>query len=180
MRRPVYGLKQRWTGSRWVEIAACGVTNPARHRPGEVTQYVAKQIVRDNYSVSLGVIYEIDARGIDVLVVSLDVRKFGRHFFHHALPQVTGEGQNVRLVYQGDFGVVQTRGTFEGETNTALDAVAGVHRALCRHLEGRTITQHATLTGVGALGVLTHNGEGATFGNRSRNAVKRSVIDIKV
>ena len=83
-----------------------------------------------------------------------DVGVLGRDLVEGALPEVAGEGEDVGLVDQGEVAAGAGLGLGEGEADAALDAPAGVDRALGGDLVGRALAQDAALAGVDALGVL--------------------------
>ena len=71
-------------------------------------------------------------------------------------------------------------GQLEGEPGAALDAVAGVDRALGGHLERGALAEEAALAGVGALGVLPDDHEVAVGCQRSGDPGEGAQVDVEV
>ena len=88
-----------------------------------------------------------------------DVGVLGGDLVERALPQVAGEGEHVGLVHQREVLALAAAGQVEGVADAALDAHAGVDRALGGDLVRRALAQEAALAGVGALGVLADDDE---------------------
>ncbi len=94
-----------------------------------------------------------------MVVGGRDVGVLDAHRVEGALPQVTGEGQHVRLVHQGQVAAGAGLGQLEGVAHAPLDPVAGVDRTLGGDLVRCALAQEAALAGVGALGVLADDDE---------------------
>src|SRR5947209_7554649 len=88
----------------------------------------------------------------------------GAHLVEGAVPEVAGEGEDVGLVDHREMAPGTGGGRLEGEPHAALDAHAGVHRALGGHLVDGPLAQGAALAGVDPFGVLTHHHEVAVGG----------------
>ena len=84
----------------------------------------------------------------------VDVGVLGRDLVERALPEVAGEREHVGLVHEREVLALTRPGELERVAHAALDAHAGVHRALGRDLVRRALAQEAALARVGALGVL--------------------------
>ncbi len=72
------------------------------------------------------------------------------------------------------------RGQPEGEAGAALHPVAGVDRPLGGHLEGGPPPEEATLTGIGALGVLAHDHEVAVGSEGAGDADEGPEVHVEV
>ena len=153
-RRAVDGLEHRRAGAGGVQVAARGEPDPPGYRAAEVGEDVAEEVVGDDDVVLLGRLHEVDAGGVDVVVGGGDVGVLGGDLVEGALPEVAGEGEDVRLVHEREVLAGPALGQLEGVADAALDAHAGVHRALGGDLVRRALAEHAALAGVGALGVL--------------------------
>ena len=180
VRRAVDRLEQRGAGARGVQVGARREADAAGDRTGQVREDVAEQVVGHDDAVALGTLDEVDARGVDVVVVDGDVRELRRHLGDDARPEVAGEGEHVGLVDQRQSWRGEGRGPLEGVAHAALHAEARVDRTLGRDLLGRPAPQLAALAGVGALGVLAHDGERTTLRERAGDAAERSVVDVEV
>ncbi len=117
----------------------------------------------------------MDACGVDVAVGSVDLRVLGPDLIECPLPQVAGVGQHVGLVDQRE--VVTGPGGSQpvGMADAALDAHAGVDRALGGDLVGRAPAQGAPLAGVDPLGVLAHHHR-----VEARRGEERAQVDVEV
>ena len=82
-----------------------------------------------------------------------------RDLVERALPQVAGEREHVRLVHEREVLAAAAPRQVEGVAHAALDADAGVDRALRRDLVRRALAEEPALAGVGALGVLADDDE---------------------
>ena len=147
-------LEHRRAGAGRVEVAGGGEPDAAGDRPAEVGEDVTEQVVRDDHVVALRVGHEVDAGGVDVVVGRADVGVLGSDMVERALPQVAGEGQHVRLVDHRQVLAAALLGQPEGVADAALDAHAGVDRALRGHLVLGPLAEDAALAHVRALGVL--------------------------
>ena len=153
-RRAVDRLEHGRTGAGGVQVGARGEPDPPGYRAAEVGEDVAEEVVGDDHVVLLGRLHEVDAGGVDVVVGGGDVGVLGGDLVEGALPEVAGEGHDVRLVHEGEVLARPALGQVEGVADAALHAHAGVHAALGGHLVGRALAERAALAGVGALGVL--------------------------
>ena len=115
-----------------------------------------------------------------MVVVPADLRVFRRHLVDGALPQVTGEGEHVRLVHQREVVSGPAPRQLEGEAHAALHTHAGVDRTLCGHFARGALTQKATLAGVGALGVLANHHEVGAVGHRTGHRHEGSQVDVEI
>jgi hypothetical protein len=153
-RGAVDGLEHGGPGAVGVQVGARGEPDPPRYGAAQVGEDVAEEVVGDDHVVLLRRLHEVDARGVDVVVGGGDVRVLGRDLVEGPLPQVTGEGEHVRLVHQREVLALAALGQVEGEAHRPLHAHAGVHRSLCGDLVRRAPAQGAALPGIRALGVL--------------------------
>src|SRR5439155_21024177 len=90
------------------------------------------------------------------------------------LPEVSCEGEDVRLVHEGQVATVPRLGQLEGVPDAPLDAPARVHRALGGDLLRSAPAEKAPLAGVGALGVLADHRAVET------RALERAEVDVEV
>ncbi len=67
-RRAVHRLEQRRPGAGRVQVGRGGAADPAGDRAAEVGEDVAEQVVGDDHVVAAGILHEVDARGVDVVV----------------------------------------------------------------------------------------------------------------
>ena len=152
-------LEQRRPGARRVEVGRRGSPDPAGDRATEVGDDVAEHVVGDDHVVATRVLHEVDARGVDVVVHGGDVGVLERHLVERALPEVAGEREHVGLVHEREV-LARTRpGEVERVADAALDAHAGVHRALRGDLVRRALAQEPALARVHAFGVLADDDE---------------------
>ena len=158
----MYRLEHRWAGAIRIEVARRREADTPGYRATEIGEDVAEQVVGDDHVVTLRRLHEIDAGRVDVVVSRLDVGELGRHFVERALPEIAGEGQHVRLVYEREMFAIAFVGQIERVTNTAFDTEPGVDRTLRRDLVRRALAQEAALARVGALGVLPDDDEVVT------------------
>ena len=178
--RPVHRLEQRRSGPVRVQVGRGGEPDAPADGTGQVGQDVAEEVVGDDDVVAPGLLHQVDAGGIDVVVVPGDVGEFGGHLGDGAVPQIAGEGEDVGLVHQGQVVVGPAVRQLEGEPHTALDAHAGVDRPLGGHLGRRPLAQEPALAGVGPLGVLPDDDEVGPFGDRSRDAGEGTEVHVQV
>src|SRR5690606_18687773 len=128
--RAVHRLEHRRAGAGGDQVAGGGEPDPPGYRAAEVGEDVAEEVVGDDHVVLLGRLHEVDAGRVDVVVGGGDVGVLGGHLFEGALPEVAGEGEDVGLVDQGEVLALAPGGQREGVPDAALDAHAGVDRAL--------------------------------------------------
>ena len=67
-RRAVHRLEQRRAGAGRIEVGRRGASDAAGDRAAEVGEDVAEQVVGDDHVVAAGILDEVDARGVDVVV----------------------------------------------------------------------------------------------------------------
>ena len=74
---PAMSWAAPWTGSNsdgpgavGVEVGRGGVADAPGHRAGQVGDDVAEQVVGDDHVVAVGVLHQVDAGGVDVVVVA--------------------------------------------------------------------------------------------------------------
>ena len=180
MRGAVHRLEQGRAGARRVEVGRGGVADPPGHRAGQIGDDVAEQVVGHDDVVAARVLHQVDAGGVDVVVVPGDRRVVDGHLVDRPLPEVAGEGEHVGLVHQGQMVPGPGGGQLEGEPGAALDAVAGVHRSLRGHLEGGPLAKETTLAGVGALGVLPDHHEVTVRGGRTGHPGEGPHVHVQV
>ena len=121
----VHRLEERRPGAGRVEVGRGGEADAAADGAGQVGQDVAEEVVGHDDVVALRLLDQVDARGVDVVVVPGDVGELGRDLVDGALPQVAGEGEHVGLVDQGQVAAGSPRRQIEGEADAALGAHAG-------------------------------------------------------
>src|SRR5699024_2738730 len=71
-------------------------------RTGQVGEDVSEQVVGDDHIKALRVVHHVDRGGVDVHVVPGDAGVLGCFSLHCAAPQVSGVGEHVVLVHQGE------------------------------------------------------------------------------
>ena len=96
------GLEHRGAGAGGVEVGGGGAADPAGDCAAEVGEDVAEEVVGDYHVVATRILYEMDARRVDVVVGGRDVGVLSRDGVERALPEVARERQHVRLVYEGE------------------------------------------------------------------------------
>ena len=99
-RRAVDRLEQRRARPGRVEVRRGGPPDPAGDGAAEVGEDVAEEVVGDDHVVPAGVLHEVDARGVDVVVAGRDVGVLGGDLVEGALPEIAGEREHVRLVHE--------------------------------------------------------------------------------
>ena len=156
-RRAVHRLEHRRPGAGRVEVGRRGPADAAGDRAAEVGEDVAEEVVGDHDVVAAGVLHEVDAGGVDVVVGGGDVGVLGCDLVERALPEVAREGEDVGLVHQGEVLALARPGQVEGVADAPLDPHPRVDRALGRDLVGRALAEEPALARVGALGVLAHH-----------------------
>ena len=122
----------------------------------------------------------MDTRGINVVVPRRDVRVFGGHGVEGALPQISGEREDVGLVHEVEPLRLTASRQVECVPHAALHTHARVHRTLGRDLVRGVLAQESTFAGVGAFGVLAHHDHVHAVVQRARAGQKRTVIHIEI
>src|SRR5271155_2576029 len=115
----VHGLEEGGAGTRRVEVGRGREADAAGDGAGEVGEDVAEVVVGDDDVVALRLLHQVDAGGIDMVVVPRHVGVVGGHLGDGPVPQVPGEGQDVRLVHEREV-VAAPAGQLEGEAHAAL------------------------------------------------------------
>ena len=104
VRRAVDRLEERRARASRVEVGGGGEADAAADRAGQVGQDVPEEVVGHDDVVAARLLHQVDAGGVDVVVVPGDPGELGRDLGHRAIPQIAGEGEHVRLVHQGQRG----------------------------------------------------------------------------
>ena len=163
---PAMSGAEPWTGSNMLGVVRAGLMLPtggeadaAGDGGGDVGEDVAEEVVGDDDVEAAGVGGHEDRCGVDVLVGGLDVGELGTDLLDGAAPQVTGVGEDVVLVHEGQVPARTGLGAGERVADDALDAVAGVDADLGRDLVRGADAQGAAVARVGPLGALADHDE---------------------
>ena len=105
------------------------------------------------------ILHEIDACRVNVVVGGIDICEFARHAVEGALPEISGEGQHVRLVHQGDVPALTGGRQLEGVTHATLHPHPRVDRPLGGHFGRGAAPEHPALTHIGPFSVFTDHYE---------------------
>ena len=163
-----------------VQVGGGSQADTAGHRTTEVGEDVAEQVVGDDHVVTLGVLHEVDAGGVDMVVRRLDLGVLGSDFVEGAFPEIAREGEDVGLVHEGDVLAALYR-EVEGVADAAFDTHAGVDRTLGGDLVRGVGPKQAALSGVGALRIFPDDdkvvADNTVVGARTE---ERPVVDVKV
>jgi hypothetical protein len=141
-----------------VQVAAGRDAHAALDHRAQVGDDIAEHVVGDDHIEPSRPIEEVDAARVDVHVVDLHVRVLARDLVDDPLIQVSGEGQNVRLVHERDLASpARSHRQLERVPNDPFDPVARVDALLHRDLERRSSSMEAPRSRVEALGVLANH-----------------------
>lgn len=134
-------------------------TDAALDRRAEVGHDVTEQVVRDDDVEVLGGLDHAHRQDVHVQVRCLDVGVLVGDDLEDALPEVMTVPHGVGLVAHADAGLAVGHSPLEGGADDPLDALAGVHLGLHRHLVQGAALELATDAVVQALGVLAEDDE---------------------
>src|SRR5664280_2249571 len=156
-RAAVHRLEHRRVSPGDVDVAAGRQPDAARDRGAKVGEDVPEQVVGHHHVEAPRLGYEVHRRGVGVGVGDGHRRELRPDRVDGARPQVTGPGQHVGLVHEGEVSARSTIGPGEGVADDALHAVPGVQALFGRDLVRGAATEHAAGTGVRALGALPND-----------------------
>ena len=169
-------FEHRRARSSRVQVCRCSETDAAADGTAQVGQYVAEQVVGNDHVVLLRRLHEVNACGIDMVVVGVNVRVFLSNLVKGALPEVSAEVQDVGLVAERQMLAFGSAGQIKGVTDSPLDTHTSVDRTLGCDLKWGVLPQDAAFTGIRALSILAdHRHVDAIFGGD-----KRALVDVEV
>src|SRR5699024_11673576 len=156
--RTVHGLEHGGVVVGRVDIARGGQADAAGHRARQVGQNVSEEVIGDDDVVAGWVGDYVDGRGVDVVVVHLDVREFLTDRLDGTLPQATGVDEDIGLVDPGQL-FAALLGAAEGVADDALNAEPGVLADLAGDLVVGAFAQGAAVAAVEALSTFADDHE---------------------
>src|SRR5260370_35060247 len=92
----MHGLEHR--SLPWMQVAASSHPQPALQSCSEVSDDVAKHVIRDDDIKLAWIADHLHGERVHVYVLRLDLRILRGNFFEHALPQTTGVRHAVPFV----------------------------------------------------------------------------------
>ena len=149
----MHRLEERRVGPFGVQVAAGGQAHAALDGGADVGDDIAEQVVGNDHVEPFGGVDQMQAHGVDVVVVGLHLRVFLGRLADGAVPEVPRVGEHVGLVPQGE-AAAAGHGALEPEADDPLHAEAGVDRILEGDLGGRAFAQETPGARIGAFGVL--------------------------
>src|ERR1035437_10395845 len=91
----VNGFEQRRSGASGIQVCRCGISDTTGDSASQVSDDVSEEIVGDDHVVAPGVLHQIDAGGVDVVVIAGNVGGVGGHLVHRPVPQIPGKREYV-------------------------------------------------------------------------------------
>ena len=153
----VDGLEER--GASGMDVAGGGEAESAGEFGGEVADNVAEEIVGYDDVELAGIANEFHGESVDVEVARVDVGIFAAKGFEGALPEIAGEGHGVRFVGHAKAFEFVRASIVKGETDNALDTLAGIDLLLSSDFIGSSLLEEAAGPDVDAFGVLSKDDE---------------------
>src|ERR1700759_4477881 len=154
-RAAVDRLEHAGRGPLRVDVAARGEPDPAGHRGPQVGEDVAEEVIGDDDVETFGLGDEEHRRGVHVAVVHRALGELLGQRVHGPLPQVTGVGEHVRLVYERELVARPGQSLGEGVAGDPLHPERRVDALLGGDLGWRALAHDTARPGVRALGTLT-------------------------